>query len=210
MELRLSNFRCYRDKTFYFPRGVLLIDGPSGRGKTTILTAIKYALFGKVQQITTYGEKKTSVELSVGDVHIHRTNVPSRLLVTINGEKILEDDAAQEYLYTIYGRQFELTSYMVQKGSIQFFTLSGSEKLKLLEQLSLLGENNIQQMKDSIQRDMKEKKRQIDKLENQIELLESQLGSKPTLEKKKGLSTLSEISDLIQFITSLSIVNDGL
>lgn len=202
MELRLTNFRCYRSKTFVFPRGVLLIDGASGKGKTTILTAIKYVLFGKVTQISTYGEKKTTVELLYNDMIIVRTNSPSRLLVTFQG-KTLEDDAAQEHLYKIFGRQFELTSYMVQKGAIQFFTLSGAEKLKLLEQLSLLGEDNIQQMKDSIQRDIKEKRRQMEKMEHQTELLESQLGTAPQLTKKKGLSTLSEIEQVLQFLIKI-------
>lgn len=202
MELYLSNFRCYTDKKFIFPQGVLLIDGPSGKGKTTILTAIKYALFGKVMQISTYGEKKTSVELIYKDNHIVRTNVPSRLLVTYKG-KTLEDDAAQEHLYKIFGKQFELTSYMVQKGAVQFFTLSGAEKLKLLEQLSLLGEENIQTMKDTIQRDIKDKKRQTEKLENQIELLDSQLGTKPILEKKVGLKTLYDIQSYIQFMVKI-------
>jgi DNA repair exonuclease SbcCD ATPase subunit len=202
MELRLLNFRCYRDKTFVFPKGVLLIDGPSGKGKTTILTAIKYALFGKVTQISTYGEKKTSVTLLYNGIKVVRTNVPSRLLVSY-GDKMVEDDAAQEYIYQLFGRQFELTSYMVQKGAIQFFTLSGADKLKLLEQLSLLGEDHIQQMKDSIQRDMKEKKRQTERLESQIELLESQLGSKPTLIKKKGFLTLLDIQRMIDFISHI-------
>lgn len=202
MELRLVNFRCYREKTFVFPKGVLLIDGPSGKGKTTILNAIKYALFGKVTQISTYGEKKTSVTLIYNEIKIVRTNVPSRLLLTYS-DKTMEDDAAQEYIYQLFGRQFELTSYMVQKGAIQFFTLSGAEKLKLLEQLSLLGEDRIQCMKDTIQRDIKEKKRQTERIESQIELLENQLGTKPNIVKKKGFLTLSDIQQMITFIKSV-------
>jgi DNA repair exonuclease SbcCD ATPase subunit len=46
--LRLKNFRRYRDTTFDLAPGVNFIEGENNVGKTTILYAIEYALFGRV------------------------------------------------------------------------------------------------------------------------------------------------------------------
>ena len=202
MELSLTNFRCYKHHSVTFPLGVILIDGPSGKGKSTLLSSIKYALYGNLKSVTTFGEKKTSVTLQYQDMTITRTSIPSRLVIKKN-DRVYEDGAAQSFLYTIFGseEQFETTSYMAQKGAATFFSMSESQKLHLLEQLSLLGEHDIQAMKENITKDIKEKRKQTEKLENQIELLESQLGPEPLFVKKNGFSTLSEVRNVIEFLT---------
>lgn len=44
--LFLKNIRSYEEQEIYFPEGSLLLSGEVGSGKTTILLAIEYALFG--------------------------------------------------------------------------------------------------------------------------------------------------------------------
>jgi exonuclease SbcC len=44
--LRLRNIRSYRDEEITFPEGVVLLAGDIGSGKSTILLAIEFALFG--------------------------------------------------------------------------------------------------------------------------------------------------------------------
>ena len=202
MDLTLSNFRCYKSRTFHFPEGVILIDGPSGKGKSTILTAIKYALYGTTRSVTTFGERKTTVSLTYKDITVTRTSIPHRLVVKTT-TAMYEDDAAQGVLNRMFGpqEQFEATSYMMQKGTENFFSLSGAQKLHLLEQLSLLGQQDIQMMKEAISRDLKDKRKQVEKLEHQVELLCSQVGSKPTFRKKVGFSNLNDVKDFIAFLT---------
>ena len=45
-KIRLNNIRSYKDQEIKFPEGSLLLAGDIGSGKTTILLAIEYALFG--------------------------------------------------------------------------------------------------------------------------------------------------------------------
>lgn len=46
INLKLKNIRSYEDFEISFPKGSLLLSGDVGSGKTTILLAIEYALFG--------------------------------------------------------------------------------------------------------------------------------------------------------------------
>ena len=45
-KLTLKNIRSYDEQEIEFPEGSLLLSGDVGSGKTTILLAIEYALFG--------------------------------------------------------------------------------------------------------------------------------------------------------------------
>ena len=42
----LKNIRSYKNQEVVFPEGAVLLAGDIGSGKTTILLAIEYALFG--------------------------------------------------------------------------------------------------------------------------------------------------------------------
>ncbi|MBC7091611.1 MAG: SMC family ATPase [Nitrososphaeria archaeon] len=65
--LRLKNIRSYIDETIEFPLGVTLFEGDIGSGKSTILMAIEFALFGlgseKGDALLRIGAKEGSVTL---------------------------------------------------------------------------------------------------------------------------------------------------
>jgi len=66
MKLTLKNFRCYTNQTFEFDDDeITLISGPSGRGKTTILIAIQFALFGATKHKYLVSFNKTSCEVEI-------------------------------------------------------------------------------------------------------------------------------------------------
>ena len=97
MKLKLHNFRCHSDSEYEFPDlGLVLLSGNSGSGKSTILKAILYALFGSkaVRKPYSFGTNTCSVTLEFMGMKIHRTNRPNR--VTVNGD--LEDAAAQSFI----------------------------------------------------------------------------------------------------------------
>ena len=68
--LRLRNFRRFQDIPCAFQPGVNLIEGRNNAGKTTLLYAIEYAFFGRVENFKTLrslvhpGKRSFGVELS--------------------------------------------------------------------------------------------------------------------------------------------------
>ena len=62
-KIKIKNIRSYRSQEIEFPEGSLLLSGDVGAGKTTILLAIEYALFGLQP-----GQKGTSLLRNDSDV----------------------------------------------------------------------------------------------------------------------------------------------
>ncbi len=69
---------------------MVLISAPSGSGKTSILSAIKLALWGSGKTLTKgeimQGKNSCSVTLTYNDITIQRTKRPNRLVYTKQNE----------------------------------------------------------------------------------------------------------------------------
>ena len=149
MQLRLTNFRCWEDKALTIPeKGICLLSGRSGRGKSTILNSIVYTITGKGKNISTFQKKSTTVQLEIDGLLITRQRGPNRLIVK-KGDAQYEDDAAQSIIDSIFGAEFCNTSYIDQDNTNSFVFLSPSEKIEFLEKL-LLARYNIDEMKDRV------------------------------------------------------------
>ena len=82
MKLKLVNFLCHENFEIDLgSKGISLLSGNSGSGKTSILKAIFFALFGEGNKLQMYGKTSCSVELSFDDMKIIRTKRPNRLIV---------------------------------------------------------------------------------------------------------------------------------
>jgi DNA repair exonuclease SbcCD ATPase subunit len=151
--LTLTNFRCWQNKIVTIPTsGIVLLSGRSGRGKSTILNAIVYAVTGSGKNITTFGKKSTSVELKMESFTIKRTRGPNRLLLH-KGDMSYEDDEAQSMINAIFGTEFCNTSYIDQDNANSFVFKNPSSKMEFLETL-LLHSYDIDGMKDKVKNDM--------------------------------------------------------
>jgi len=68
--IKLNNIRSYLDQKIDFPTGSLLLSGDIGSGKSTILLAVEFALFGSkpselpASSLLRYGKNEGSVELN--------------------------------------------------------------------------------------------------------------------------------------------------
>jgi exonuclease SbcC len=93
MRLTIKNFRCYVNSTFEFHKNkIILVDGNSGTGKSTIFDAICWCLYKKIpgdksMKINPWGSNsktKTSVEMTTDEVTVCRATQPNTLKVIIN------------------------------------------------------------------------------------------------------------------------------
>ena len=89
MKIICRNFRCHEDATFEFPdTGLVLLSGDSGAGKSSVLAAFVYALYGKlpgkIRKPYTHGKKDCCVTVEYLGMTIVRTK-PKTVSVTYEG-----------------------------------------------------------------------------------------------------------------------------
>lgn len=151
-QLKLVRFRGVDALTVTIPsQGVILLDGQTGVGKTTLLEAISFVLYDNVGS-SCYNRKErgakkkhdsTSVELTFPkETHdgltIYRQRRPNLLRVVGPGINLV-DDSAQGYIDKLFGsyQTWMVGGYLQQERHCTFFSMSAQEKLELLQQLSL-------------------------------------------------------------------------
>ncbi len=203
MQVEIQNFRCWKKHIVEFnEKGIILINGSSGSGKSSILNSIYFAITGNGSKIVSYGEKKCMVRLTFnyGKIkEITRTKNPCRLILKLNTEhricenieenndQYLEDEEAEEYIKSVYGNNFQQTSYMTQKMVNSFLSLSPNEKMNFLQKIVNENEgensnNKTQEMKKKCKEKITEYKKSLiehqSKLslyQNELELIENKL-----------------------------------
>lgn len=170
MKLILKNFRCYTSKTFTLnDEQITLINGPSGQGKTTILLAIQFALFGAGNHKYLVSHSQTSCEviLEFKQFRIKRTKRPNILNVSI-GTQTYEDEEAQFILNKHFG-------FIKSNHNTFFMDLSHQEKMSFLEQLTC-NDCDILDLKLKI-------KNKISDIVKDIAVLDGQLDTTSSLSK---------------------------
>ena len=148
MKITLKNFRCWDQKELELgEEGLTLLSGQSGAGKSTILMAIYFALFGVGKKISSK-EGKTKVILEIKDLKIERTKRPNRLIVK-NSTGEWQDDVAQSIINNEFGSHFDVSCYLNQQGENSFVKMSPIDKLSFLEKFSI-NDFDIQSLKKKL------------------------------------------------------------
>ncbi len=138
MELTLTNFRCYRDRhSFTFSQAFVLLLGKTASGKSTILDAITFLLFGKGKNCATLNETFYGVEMAFEGATIKRTK--NSLLFTDSGGTY-SDVVAQDKIFKMFGKQF--LSY-----ASRFFEMAPRDQLEMLEETLFDGQIDIKELK---------------------------------------------------------------
>lgn len=140
MKLELLNFKCFPSAVFEFSANCTLISGVSGSGKTSILSAIFFAVTGLCKKPVSFGKTRCRVRLwyynDDNKLKIERTKGPERLVVTINNKSFEGSEAQSVINHNL--PDWEL-GYVTQRLYKSFITTSSADKLDVIEKMSFVG-----------------------------------------------------------------------
>lgn len=158
---------CHSNKTFEFnDNGLILLKGLNGSGKSTILKAIYFALYGICKKPYTHNTKLCSVELHFKNYTIIRTRNPTRLLIKENG---FENEVAQEFINNevihMTPEQFTISSYVRPNSRLSLITMTPSEQLSIIESFAF-GDNTHLDHKTKISNFIKKYKERLAQLQS--------------------------------------------
>lgn len=183
--VRLKNFKKHEDLTVDLAEGLTVVRGPNWAGKSTVLQAVLFALFGpsavpgKKDGLTRRGGGKMSVTLQFDEYELERTN--STALLTSGGKTVASSASAVDAWLSQHlsvDRKVALSlCYSPQTHTSALLTLgvgalnSLVEKVSRaedVEQLAARASEKAQEAKKGVPSDM-------DELPAQLEALESDL-----------------------------------
>jgi exonuclease SbcC len=183
MKICLSNFRCYTDRDIETPdSGVLLLSGPSGKGKSTLLNAISFVITGEGKNVSSFGTTKTSVSVDFGGICISRSKRPNRLTLSYPDGTVLEDDVAQSVINKMFGQYFNQSSYIMQGNINTFLYMSPSEKLEFFEDF-VFSHLDLSDKKERIKALIKERNTNLTASRSKLETIDTMLMAKKQPEK---------------------------
>lgn len=145
MEIQINNFKCYPKATFTFPNsGITLLKGQSGKGKSTILEAMTWCLYGTIRKVdpnTGSKRRKTNVTIKTTvyekKCEIYRQKRPNLLKFKVGALEQV-DDVAQAQICEIFGSEvmWRLCCYLEQELTNPLFRVSSSDKMSLLNKVA--------------------------------------------------------------------------
>lgn len=143
-KLELTNYRQFSTKTVEFNAGLNTIKGRNGTGKTTIVEAIGFALFGSTMQRgrakewIKEGEQHGGVRLFIGDYTIERTDVLALVSDSSGNTLARNNTGIVQWVTNTFGLTPDLyrtSFYIGQKDIGSFAALSPLERTKRVEKL---------------------------------------------------------------------------
>jgi DNA repair exonuclease SbcCD ATPase subunit len=140
MNITIKKFRCWDNLSLTVPLGqITLIKGCSGSGKTTILQAISWCLYGSVRLVhpTKDPKAKTYVKVILPNMTIERFKHPNRLIVNYRNDRY-EDKVAQSMIDELYGVHdiWHASCCINQKSANSFLSASNVSKMDLLHSIA--------------------------------------------------------------------------
>lgn len=142
--LDLTNFKCFKQRTISFSDGLTLIKGVNGVGKSTLVEALCWCLYGICQTSIAPWSKpsaRTTVSLRCGDLEITRKTHPQHLTIR-QGDKHYSKEEAQDIITRIFGEEelFMRSYYMPPRSLHILLTGSSVQKSQFIHTLSYGGD----------------------------------------------------------------------
>jgi len=138
LNITLHNFMKHKHLDISFNRGeTTLISGDSESGKTSILCAISWCLYGKLQKIYRGDTEKVYVKIEMPEMTIYRQARPGRLEIIRNGKKILSDAAQSLIDEKFHSKDIWLACSLIeQKKQCYILEANYNDRLKILSALA--------------------------------------------------------------------------
>ena len=218
--LKLENFRQHISTEIEFLDGMTAIIGSNGSGKSTIIEAAAYCLYGskairgKIDTLKTYGlsgKEQVTAELvfehSGQNYRVQRTLGNAKIYLGGNSDFLAEGSSSvTDYIISILGMTYEefIATYWTEQKSLEF--LSGqkgtTEREKFITRL--MGYDKLQKVQELLREDKRN-------LKAEVQGLISALGSKEKIEEqikleKEALARLkAEEKEAIKILTSAEL-----
>lgn len=155
LRISLKQFRCWKNLNLNIPLGsITLIKGFSGSGKTTILQAIVWCLYGKIQLVSPLlvkqdaaAKKATSTSVTIelpycynlknGTLTITRSKTPNHLTFQHNND-VYDDKVAQSIIDDLFGTYdiWLASCYIGQGCRNTFLTSPNAGKMEFLNSIA--------------------------------------------------------------------------
>ncbi len=179
--IEIENFRRIKSLSLEFPEGVMIIKGPNEAGKSTILEAVLYALFGETMRglkdlAINHNSDRASIKLtfSVNGKEFNVTRLlrrksssEGRLFELQGGRRIPRAStfkSTNEVVRNILGglsfNEILVTNVVAQKELDKIVELKGSEREKIIN--SLLGLESYNKAIDKLSQERRERKRDLE------------------------------------------------
>jgi DNA repair exonuclease SbcCD ATPase subunit len=224
MILTIKGFRTIQEYECEFQHeSITLISGPSGAGKTTLMNAIFWCLYGTLKNVRKFGTKTgpCSVKIDLGSVKITRSKSPEALLIEELGANdeitcSYKDDAAQERIINLYGSSMIWLSscYLSQGTRNKFLESPPSERLALLSELCFSNqspEEYLEKIEEKLKSTNKNFERENDFYKRDLDLFQKKRKEYPkykddllTLEQKQSFQEKIHSQDLQMLQDQLS------
>ncbi len=214
--IELKNIRSHKNTTISFPRGVVLIKGEVGSGKTSILDGLKFALFGSFQNAETLlrvgenqGEVTVILDREGSDIIFKRllkrtkTGFSSNEITIVEDgkERKISDGEMRQYIAKMFRIKFERARdpkffdflfYAGQNEMRNILDMKSEERLKIIYDLFGISDfkniiENIDVMKGIVKNEIDMRKGAIGENRETINETEKRIG-----EIKNEISVNSE------------------
>lgn len=184
MYIQIKGFRTIQQYECEFQsESITLISGPSGVGKTTLMNAIFWCLYGTLKNVRKFGTKSGTcmVNIDLGNMRMTRSKSPETLLVEeISGEDVTatyKDDEAQERIVNLFGSSMIWLSscYLSQGTRNKFLESPPSERLSLLSELCFSNQSpeiHIEKIDEKMKDVTKEFERENDFYKRDLDLFQ--------------------------------------
>ncbi len=149
-EIELKDIRSHRQTTVDFTDGINIITGNTGSGKSSILMALEYALFGKIgegkeegkmllRRGTTNGSISVQFEENGSEYHIKRGL--KRTKIGVNNDDSVNEIRKNEEIVDLQNRASDLNNYILNVLKIESDT-----PLKTFESITYIKQDELKEL----------------------------------------------------------------